>query len=54
MASQVRLNLTYPPRQWARGTAVYDVPEKGGRLEYPGDWPRMTQRPLLVIELPDT
>ncbi|NGO13275.1 DUF4352 domain-containing protein [Streptomyces sp. HC44] len=50
-----RLNLTYPPRQWAQGTAVYDVPEKGGHLFYPAA-PRSndgTRTPLLSIELPD-
>ncbi|NGO13276.1 DUF4352 domain-containing protein [Streptomyces sp. HC44] len=44
---------TFEPGFHLTGTEVFDVPDKGGRLEYPGDWPRLTERPLLVIELPD-
>ncbi|WP_128382261.1 hypothetical protein [Streptomyces cavernae] len=36
------------------GTAVFDVPEAGGYLEYPRDWAAHgMEHPLLLIELPD-
>jgi hypothetical protein len=44
---------TYLTGYQVTGTAVFDVPEKGGYLEFPRDWAaRGSEHPLLLIELP--
>ncbi|MFI9168230.1 hypothetical protein [Streptomyces lincolnensis] len=49
----VSLNKNYLTGESLDGIALFDVPAKGGHLDYPLGWPRYQDRPALVIELPD-
>ncbi|MEU7659026.1 hypothetical protein [Streptomyces lincolnensis] len=49
----VSLDKNYLVGESVDGIALFDVPAKGGHLDYPLAWPRYQDRPALVIELPD-